>query len=121
MASRELCGVLLVLDKRDALSLVLEQLTVRVRDVTPAAVLAVLVGRGDRRPDTDGARRRTVDGCPTEPEEAIEQMELLGHNFFVFFNSQDGQVNVVYRRNDGHIGWVDPDLAGASAANKPKS
>jgi putative sigma-54 modulation protein len=37
-------------------------------------------------------------------------MELLGHNFFVFYNAQDGQVNVVYRRNDGDYGLLIPEL-----------
>jgi putative sigma-54 modulation protein len=48
--------------------------------------------------------------APMPAEEAIEQMELLGHNFFVFYNAQDGQVNVVYRRNDGDYGLLIPEL-----------
>lgn len=48
---------------------------------------------------------------PMIPEEAIEQMELLGHNFFVFFNANDGQVNVVYRRMQGDYGLLIPELA----------
>lgn len=48
---------------------------------------------------------------PMIPEEAIEQMELLGHNFFVFFNANDGQVNVVYRRIQGDYGLLIPELA----------
>jgi putative sigma-54 modulation protein len=49
--------------------------------------------------------------APMIPEEAIEQMELLGHNFFVFFNANDGQVNVVYRRMHGDYGLLIPELA----------
>ena len=49
--------------------------------------------------------------APMGPEEAIEQMELLGHNFFVFFNAHDGQINVVYRRHDGDYGLLVPELA----------
>jgi putative sigma-54 modulation protein len=48
--------------------------------------------------------------APMDPEEAIEQMELLGHDFFVFFNVDDGQLNVVYRRHDGNYGLIQPDL-----------
>lgn len=47
---------------------------------------------------------------PMDPEEAIEQMELLGHDFFVFFNMDDGQLNVVYRRRDDNYGLIQPDL-----------
>jgi putative sigma-54 modulation protein len=43
-------------------------------------------------------------------EEAIEQMELLGHNFFVFANREHGKVNILYRRNDGNYGLIEPEL-----------
>lgn len=49
--------------------------------------------------------------APTEEEEAIEQMELLGHDFFVFYNINDGQINVLYRRRDGNYGLIQPELA----------
>jgi len=47
---------------------------------------------------------------PMAAEEAIEQMELLGHNFFVFFNASDGKVNVIYRRTAGDYGLLIPEL-----------
>ncbi len=56
-------------------------------------------------------RTKRFQTAPMEPDEAIEQMELLGHSFFVFYNSQDGQVNVVYRRNDGTYGLLIPEIA----------
>ncbi|MCI0474682.1 MAG: ribosome-associated translation inhibitor RaiA [Anaerolineales bacterium] len=46
---------------------------------------------------------------PMTEEEAIEQMELLGHNFFVFANREHGNINVLYRRNDGNYGLIDPE------------
>lgn len=48
--------------------------------------------------------------APMTSDEAIEQMELLGHNFFVFYNGQNGQVNVVYRREHGDYGLLMPEL-----------
>lgn len=45
------------------------------------------------------------------PEEAIEQMELLGHDFYVFFNAEVGQMNVLYRRKDGNYGLIQPEMA----------
>jgi putative sigma-54 modulation protein len=47
---------------------------------------------------------------PMDPEEAIEQMELLGHSFFVFYNVDEGQINVVYARRDGNYGLLQPEL-----------
>ena len=46
---------------------------------------------------------------PIPVEEAIMQMNLLGHNFFVFQNADTGNVNVVYRRNDGDFGLLEPE------------
>jgi putative sigma-54 modulation protein len=40
--------------------------------------------------------------------EAIDQLELLGHDFFVFLNADENQVNVVYRRRDGQYGLIQP-------------
>lgn len=48
---------------------------------------------------------------PMNEEEAVEQMELLGHNFFVFYNADLGRINVVYRRRDGNYGVIDPEIA----------
>jgi putative sigma-54 modulation protein len=48
---------------------------------------------------------------PMHPEEAVEQMELLGHDFFVFFNGDEGQINVLYRRKDNNYGVIMPELA----------
>jgi putative sigma-54 modulation protein len=47
---------------------------------------------------------------PMDPDEAIEQMELLGHDFFVFYNPETESVNVVYRRADGNYGLLQPEL-----------
>jgi len=48
---------------------------------------------------------------PMTPEEAIEQMELLGHDFFIFFNAESDEINVLYRRKDGNYGLLQPELA----------
>jgi putative sigma-54 modulation protein len=47
---------------------------------------------------------------PMEEEDAVAQMEMLGHDFFVFFNTNAGRTNVVYRRRDGNYGLLDPDV-----------
>ena len=48
---------------------------------------------------------------PMDEEEAVEQMELLGHDFYVFYNANENQINVVYRRRDATYGLIQPDLA----------
>jgi putative sigma-54 modulation protein len=46
---------------------------------------------------------------PMSVEEAILQMNLLGHTFFVFINAETETVNVVYKRNDGKYGLIEPE------------
>lgn len=47
---------------------------------------------------------------PMDPEEACFQMELLGHNFYVFLNSQTEEVNVVYKRKGSTYGLIEPEF-----------
>jgi putative sigma-54 modulation protein len=47
---------------------------------------------------------------PMNEDEAVEQMELLGHDFFVFYNADLGRINVLYRRDDNDYGLLDPQL-----------
>jgi len=47
---------------------------------------------------------------PTIPEEACLQMEMLGHSFYVFLNSDTDQVNVVYKRKNGTYGLIEPEF-----------
>jgi len=47
---------------------------------------------------------------PMETEEAIMEMELLDHDFFVFLNGASGEVNVIYRRKNGSYGLIEPEI-----------
>jgi putative sigma-54 modulation protein len=47
---------------------------------------------------------------PMAVDEAVLQMNLLGHNFFVFANAETDLVNVVYKRKDGNYGLIEPEF-----------
>lgn len=47
---------------------------------------------------------------PMQIEEAVMQMNLVGHNFYVFSNSETDEVNVVYKRKDGNYGLIEPEF-----------
>lgn len=47
---------------------------------------------------------------PMSAEEAVLQMDLLGHDFFVFSDDKNGEVNVVYKRKDGNYGLIEPEF-----------
>jgi len=48
---------------------------------------------------------------PMSVAEAAEQMELLGHSFFLFVNAENDVLSLLYRRNDGDYGLIEPELA----------
>jgi putative sigma-54 modulation protein len=56
-------------------------------------------------------RTKRFQVLPMDTEEAIEQIELLGHDFFVFYNLDTSQMNVLYRRKGGQFGVLEPELA----------
>jgi putative sigma-54 modulation protein len=45
---------------------------------------------------------------PMTPEDAVLQLELIGHDFFVFRNGDSNEINVVYKRRDGNFGLIEP-------------
>lgn len=55
-------------------------------------------------------RTKKFDIKPMYPEDACIQMELLGHNFFVFINAETDQVNVVYKRKGETYGLIEPEI-----------
>lgn len=57
------------------------------------------------------ARIKRFRMTPMDEEEAIEQMEMLGHDFYVFYNVAENQINVLYRRRSGDYGLIQPELA----------
>ncbi|MGQ9692156.1 MAG: ribosome hibernation-promoting factor, HPF/YfiA family [Thermaceae bacterium] len=64
-----------------------------------------------RKPEEEGAqivRVKRFEMKPMTPEDAVFQMEALGHDFFVFRNAETEEINVVYRRKDGNYGLIAP-------------
>lgn len=55
-------------------------------------------------------RSKKFDMKPMYPEDACVQMELLGHDFFVFVNAETDTVNVVYKRKGNTYGLIEPEI-----------
>ncbi|WLD92962.1 ribosome hibernation-promoting factor, HPF/YfiA family [Alkalihalobacillus sp. AL-G] len=60
--------------------------------------------------DFQVVRQKRFDLKPMDTQEAILQMDMLGHNFFVFSHADSGATNVVYKRKDGKYGLIAPDI-----------
>ncbi|MEW6047737.1 MAG: ribosome-associated translation inhibitor RaiA [Bacillota bacterium] len=90
---------------------------------TPATVRSAGGGEGEQAP---GKKAEVAAGAgeegsprlvrvkrfalkPMSTDEAVLQMEMLGHDFFVFTNAATDEVNVLYRRRDGNYGLIEPD------------
>jgi putative sigma-54 modulation protein len=59
--------------------------------------------------DFEIVRTKRFNFKPMDVEEAVLQMDLLGHNFFVFSDAIDDKVSVVYKRKDGRYGLIQPE------------
>ena len=109
-------------DPYAAVDMVVDRLERQVRKLKEK-----LVGRSHPRPshearvhsapedDDDGdqspkiVRTKRFEIKPMTAEEAALQMDLLGHDFYLFSNSDSGEPNVVYRRRDGDYGLIEPN------------
>lgn len=63
---------------------------------------------GHQEEDEKIIRRKEFEYKPMSEEDAILQLELLGHDFFVFDNFETNKVSVVYKRKDGNYGLIEP-------------
>ena len=55
-------------------------------------------------------RRKQFDMQPMTEEEAVEQMELIGHDFYLFYNVDTRSTDLIYRRRDGNYGLLQPQM-----------
>ena len=55
-------------------------------------------------------RKKKISVKAATPEEAIMQMDLLGHDFFIYVNDENGAINLVYKRKDGAYGLIEPEI-----------
>jgi len=67
-------------------------------------------GEEDSTEEMKVERRKSVEVSPMTEEEAMLQMELLGHDFFVFLNMDTDEVNVVYKRKNEHYGIIEAKM-----------
>ncbi|KGX86178.1 ribosome hibernation-promoting factor, HPF/YfiA family [Pontibacillus litoralis] len=113
------------LDLYAAIDLVIDKLERQIRkhktkvnrkfrqDHAAKYVFAQMEGDGtegsDHPDEVEIVRNKRFDLKPMDSEEAILQMDMLGHSFFVFRNMETDTTNVVYRRRDGRYGLIEPN------------
>ena len=64
----------------------------------------------EEKPMSQVVKTKRFTVKPMTVAEAIEQMELLGHDFFLFHNNETGELNLLYRRKDGNYSIIEPEL-----------
>lgn len=75
---------------------------------------------GDRTPElpNEVVRTKYFSMPPMTPTEALEQLQLVGHDFYMFRNSETGEINVIYERNHGGYGVIHPRNGNAHTNGK---
>ena len=108
-------------EMEDALDLVIDSLSRQFRknktrigkklhQPALAAFVEEMGAKVEEETEFNVVRVKKVPVKPLNVEEAILQMNLLNHEFFMFINDETSAVNVVYRRKDGNYGLLEPDL-----------
>lgn len=108
-------------DMRASIDLLVEKLERQVKRYREKRQRRQIARTGAHHPADEEARPVIVDEPeplivktkqfavkPMTPEEAVLQLELIGHDFFVFRNAESSEANVVYRRRDGNYGLIEP-------------
>ncbi|MGX7092114.1 ribosome hibernation-promoting factor, HPF/YfiA family [Hutsoniella sourekii] len=61
----------------------------------------------EEEPQLEIVRSKRIDLKPMDSEEAVLQMNMLGHDFFIYTDGETNDINIVYRRNDGRYGLIE--------------
>lgn len=74
---------------------------------------------GDRTPQlpSEVVRTKYFAMPPMTVDEALEQLQMVGHDFYMFQNSESGEINVIYERNHGGYGVIQPRPNGNQNGN----
>jgi len=78
-------------------------------------------GQADRSRDRRIVKVKRFDIEPMFEEDALARMEELGHDFFVFVNAETERVGILYKRDDGHFGLIEPVIGGEYTKGKSRS
>lgn len=70
----------------------------------------VIMELPEENPVYDVVKIKSFSAKPYSLDEAIMQLDLLGHDFFVFVNAENSQVNVLYKRKGGNYGLLEPEM-----------
>jgi putative sigma-54 modulation protein len=109
-------------DMKAAIDLVAEKLESQARKykskvvdrrsgkLAPQPAVAIGMEAEEEEPERTVVKTKLVDLKPMSEEEAILQLELLGHDFFVFASAETDDMNVLYRRRDGDYGLIQPKM-----------
>ncbi|HSW57785.1 MAG TPA: ribosome-associated translation inhibitor RaiA [Dehalococcoidales bacterium] len=86
----------------------------KTASIRTAPVISGTPLEAEIQPEENGPRivkTKKFDIKPMSVEEAADQMVLLSHDFFLFFNQDSDKINLLYRRKDGNYGLIEPNFA----------
>ena len=80
----------------------INELVVKYHEVKESIVEAIAEVKG-----LEIVRTKRIDLKPMDSEEAVLQMNMFGHNFFIYQDAETNETNIVYRRKDGKYGLIE--------------
>ncbi len=83
------------------------KLAAKSKKVRSKELDAAYVPAADKEENHGVVRSKSYELTPMTVEDAIEELELVGHSFYVFSNKSTKKVNVLYKRNDGDYGLIE--------------
>ncbi len=89
--------------------------------VAPEIVAADLIGDRTAELPEEVVRTKYFSMPPMTLAEAQEQLQLVGHDFYMFHNAESGEINVIYERNHGGYGVIQPRSNGSSNGKNGKT
>lgn len=109
-----------VIDKLERRAVALKQRPLESRKAAGRPPVGDEGSAGDEAPEVPAVvkvKRFAIE--PMFEEDAVSQMEELGHSFFVFVNAENERLAVLYRRRDGHYGMIEPQIGGVYTQRSP--
>jgi putative sigma-54 modulation protein len=81
-----------------------------IRTNTNEVAAGVAAEAAESEPELKVVKVKKFDVKPMSLEEAVDQMQLLGHDFFLYYNPDDHRMNLLYKRKDGNLGLIEPQV-----------
>ena len=109
MSENRTIKLAVLIDADNAQASLISELLAEVAKFGTASIKRAYGGTLEDEEEDVLVKTKTITPKPMDMEEAIMQMELIGHSFFVYRDTETDAISIVYRRNDGDYGLIETE------------